>query len=118
MTSIVQRFGMPRVLRSDRGSNIASRLCDIVLEKSGVDLKPSTAEHHQSVGLVERFNQTLIQRMRASDEGGRHWVDHLHFLLYAYRCTPHPVTGVSPALALSPLLSLVEGCLAYRGWKN
>ena len=100
MTSIVQRFGMPRVLRSDRGSNIASRLCDIVLEKSGVDLKPSTAEHHQSVGMVERFNQTLIQRTRASDEGGRHWVDHLHFLLYAYRCTPHPVTGVSPALAL------------------
>ena len=100
MTHIVARHGCPRVLRSDRGGNVSSDLCDTILAQTGCQLRPSTAEHHESVGTVERFNDTLSGMVRAADEGGLHWVDHLPFLLMSYRATPHRVTQHSPAALL------------------
>ena len=97
---VICRHGAPRRLVTDHGSNLASRTCDAVLRKTGVDLSPSSAEHHESVGVVERFNQTLVNMSRASDEGGAHWADHLPFLLMAYRATPHRVTRLSPAMVV------------------
>ena len=67
---------------------------------TGVDLGPSSAEHHESIGAIERFNRTLIEMARTSDEGGEYWVDHLPFLLLSYRATPHRVTEQSPASLL------------------
>ena len=100
MTQVVARYGAPRQIRSDSGSNVASKLCHIIYEQTGVDLAPSTAEHHESVGAVERWNATLTNMARATDEGGAHWQDHLPFLLFSYRATPHRVTGMSPAALL------------------
>ena len=100
MTHIVARHGCPRTLRSDLGSNFASDLCDTILEQTGCKLRPSSAEHHESVGAVERFNSTISSMVRAADEGGLHWVDHLPFLLMSYRATPHRVTKQSPAALL------------------
>ena len=97
MTDIVSRHGAPRRVISDAGSNLASQLCEAVLEETGVDLKPSSAEHHETVGVVERFNATLQGMTRAADEGGAHWVDHLPFLLMSYRATPNRTTKQSPA---------------------
>ena len=67
---------------------------------TGVDLAQSTAHHHQSAGVAERFNGTLINMCRAANQGGSHWCDHLPFLLFAYRATPHRVTRHSPAFLL------------------
>ena len=100
MTHIVSRYGAPRRVITDAGSNLSSRLCEAVMEASGVDLRPSAAEHHEAVGTVERFQQTLVRMTRASNEGGSHWVDHLPFLLMSYRATPHRVLGASPSLLL------------------
>jgi hypothetical protein len=100
MTHVVSRHGCPRCLRSDLGSNIASDLCATILEQTGCNLRPSTAEHHESVGTVERFNGTISQMVRIVDEGGLHWVDHLPFLLMSYRAMPHRVTHLSPAALL------------------
>ena len=97
---VVSRHGCPRTLRSDQGSNLASELCDEILAQTGVNLRPSTAEHHESIGMVERFNATIEGMARASDEGGLHWVDHLPFLLMSYHATPHRVTKLSPAAML------------------
>jgi hypothetical protein len=97
MTHVVSRHGAPRRVISDQGSNLASQLTDSILEQTGVDLRPSTAEHHETVGSVERFHMTLQNMIRTSDEGGQHWCDHLPFLLMSYRATPHRVTGLSPA---------------------
>ena len=73
---------------TDCGSNLASKLCEAVMRATGVDMYPTAAEHHEGVGFVERFNRTLVEMTRAADEGGRHWVDHLPFLLFSYRATP------------------------------
>ena len=100
MEHVVCRYGVPRRIRSDQGRNFGSRLCEAVLAKTGVDLAPSAAEHHESVGLVERFHQTLVGMMRATDQGGGNWPKHLPFLLFAYRATPHRITGQSPAMLM------------------
>ena len=100
MTHVVSRHGVPRRVITDQGSNLASRLCQMVMQKTGVDLSQSAAEHHETVGLVERVQQTLVGMARAANEGGGHWVDHLPFLLMSYRATPHRVTRMSPAMLL------------------
>ena len=100
MTHVVSRHGVPRRVIPDHGSNLASQLCDIIMSETGVDLRPSSAEHHETVGTAERFQQTLIEMTRAANEGGGHWVDHLPFLLMSYRATPHRVTKLSPSMML------------------
>ena len=97
---IVARYGVPRVIVSDRGSNLVGKLNEEILKRTGVDLKGTTAEHKQANGIVERFNQTIQNMIRASNEGGANWKDHLPFLLMAYRATPHRVTKESPAMIL------------------
>ena len=100
MEHIVSRYGVPRRVVTDRGSNLASRLCDAVLTATGVSLRPTAAEHHQAAGIVERFHRTLINMTRASDEGGLQWHHHLPFILFAYRATPHRITKFTPAMLL------------------
>ena len=97
---IFARYGMPRTVRSDAGSNLTSKLCKAIFEHSGIELEEATAHHHQSAGLVERFNDTLCGMVRASDDLGKAWDEHLPYVLYAYRSSPHRVTKESPAYLL------------------
>lgn len=97
---IVARHGVPRILISDRGSNLVSALNSAIFNMTGVDLHGTTAEHKEANGVVERFNQTLLNMVRASNLGGAYWRDHLPFVLMAYRATPHRVTKESPSMLL------------------
>jgi dsDNA-binding SOS-regulon protein len=72
MELVVSRHGMPRTLRTDVGSHLTSRLCKLILEKTGTDLSDTEAYRHEGVGLVERAQQTLIAMVQAANEGG--WV--------------------------------------------
>jgi hypothetical protein len=96
LTLVVSRHGLPRQLRTDAGSDLTARLCQIILEKTGTSLSSTEAYRHEGVGLVERAQQTLIAMVRTSNEGGGHWVDHLPFLLMAMRATAGRVTKMSP----------------------
>ena len=84
MEHVVSRHGVPRRVVTDHGSNLASKLCHAVMGAAGVDLRPTAAEHHEAVGTVDRFHQTLIGMVRTANEGGSHWADHLPFLLMSY----------------------------------
>ena len=97
---IFPRYGLPRTVRSDGGSNLTSKLIQAVYEASGIELAEATAHHHNSAGLVERFNDTLCGMVRASTEDATAWDELLPFCLYAYRSTPHRVTKESPAFLL------------------
>ena len=97
MDVIVSRHGVPRSIRSDCGSNLTSTLCREIYDLCGVNLSQSTAYHHQSAGIVERFNHTLTEMTKASDKEGRNWAKHLPFLVFCYNSTPHRVTRESPA---------------------
>jgi hypothetical protein len=100
MELVVSGHGMPRTLRTDAGSNLTSRLCRLIVEKTSTDLSDTESYRHEGVGLVERAQQTLIAMVRAANEGGSHWVDHLPFLLMAMCATCGRVTKQSPAALL------------------
>ena len=95
--NIVCRHGVPRALVCDRGSNLIAELARSVYELLGVDLRPSTAYHHMTAGVVERFNRTLNGLLRATGKEGKDWPLHVPWLCFYFRATPHTVTKESPA---------------------
>ena len=97
---IFPRYGLPRTVRCDGGSNLGSMLVKAVYECSQIELAEATAHHHESAGLVERFNDTLCGMVRASTDKATAWDELLPFCLFAYRSTPHRVTNESPAYLL------------------
>ena len=97
---IFARYGLPRTVRCDGGSNLGSMLVQAVYHASGIELAEATAHHHNSAGLVERFNDTLCGMVRASTDKATTWDELLPFCLFAYRSTPHRVTHESPAYLL------------------
>ena len=50
--------------------------------------------------MVERFNRTLLQLLRAYVTSQSDWETYLSQVLYAYRTAHHSSTGVSPYLLL------------------
>jgi len=94
---IISRHGVPRTLVCDRGSNLIAQLCREVYTLLGVDLRPSTAYHHETAALVERFNRTLAELIRASSDEGKDWPLHVPWLCFFYRATAHASTHATPA---------------------
>ena len=57
----------------------------------------TTSYHPQTDGLVERFNQTLLDMLAKTTNGtGKDWDVQLPFVLYAYRSSIHSSTAESP----------------------
>ena len=57
---LIPDVGMPRVMISDRGSNIISELCAAFYAAYGMTPVLADAEMHTAVGTCERFNLSLI----------------------------------------------------------
>ena len=95
---VALRYGWPRELRADGGSNLAATLSAEIHRLTGVSLLQGAKYHPQSQGVAERVQSTLKRMCTAANEGGSHWTDHLPYLLFSYHATPHRSTGLSPAV--------------------
>lgn len=89
-------MGIPDILHSDQGRNFESTLLRNTLEVFGVTKSHTTAYHPQGDGMVERFNRSLLQLLRAYVDKEEDWERYLPLVLYAYRTATHASTGVSP----------------------
>ena len=58
-------YGQPQVLHSDQGHNFESAIFTQVLDAFGIHKSHTTPYHPQGDGMVERFNRTLLQLLRA-----------------------------------------------------
>ena len=94
-------FGVPRWLHSDQGSNFESELFQELCQLLDVKKTRTTPYHPQSDGMVERFNRTLQQMLKAFVRENRDdWDDHLPLLMMAYQSSPHESTGMSPNMMM------------------
>ena len=93
-------YGPPQILHSDQGRNFESAIFTQVLHAFGVSKSRTTPYHPQGDGMVERFNRTLLQLLRAYVDSQNDWETYLPYVLYAYRTSQHTTTGVSPFLLL------------------
>jgi hypothetical protein len=94
---LIPDVGMPRVMVSDRGSNLISKLCMAYYEAFGITPRPTDAHMHTGVALTERFNATLREMARAAYfDSKRQWDLYLPYIVMFYNATVQESTGFSP----------------------
>ena len=101
VNQFVTRYGIPRIVHTDQGSNFQSHLFREMCELLGIDKTRTTPFHPASDGMVERFNRTMesMLRMQVSADQSD-WDEKLPCLLMAYRATKHESTQCTPNLLM------------------
>ena len=96
-THWVFKYGPPKTLLSDNGSQFASRLFQAVCLELGTRNMFTSAYHPQTNGQVERFNRTFLDMVRNYvNENQSDWDVYAYALGYAYNTHVHRSTGTTP----------------------
>lgn len=94
---VFTRFGMVREILTDRGSVFTSNQVRGILSNYGSRQILATTMHHQTLGLVERLNQTILKMLsKYVDETQRDWCVYLPQVVFAYNCSKQASTKYSP----------------------
>ncbi|XP_062541324.1 uncharacterized protein K02A2.6-like [Armigeres subalbatus] len=92
------RFGVPEVLRSDNGPQFISECFKSFCKEFGITQQKTTPYWPQANGEVERMNNTILKRLRISQETNKDgWKWDLRSFLLMYNSTPHSTTGIAPS---------------------
>ena len=101
LEEVWNRFGKPKILISDRGSQFESREFIDYCARTGIEHHRTTPYHHQSNGMVERVHRTIWNLLRVVvADSHNDWDVHLPSVLGVYRNTVHAALGISPFEAL------------------
>ena len=91
------RYGLPKEVQSDQGSNFMSGVFQEVLRELGIKQLKSSAYNPQPQGALERYHQTLKNMIRAyCEDFPEDWDKGIPFLLFATRDSPNESTGFTP----------------------
>lgn len=93
----VYRFGAPRVVHSDRGTQFESAVFGHLMKKFNIKKSRTTPYWPAGNGINERVHRTLGDRLRCS---GQAWTDALQEAVFNINRTEHSVTKQSPYFAL------------------
>ncbi|XP_065073800.1 uncharacterized protein K02A2.6-like, partial [Ochlerotatus camptorhynchus] len=95
------RFGIPDILRSDHGPQFISESMKRFCKEFGIQQQRTTPYWPQANGEVERMNNTILKRLRISQESqNADWRWDLRNFLLMYNSTPHTTTGVAPSVLM------------------
>ena len=90
------RTEFPTEILTDQGtvfmSALHKQLCDIL----EIKCIRTTPYHPESDGMLERWHASMESMIKKTELDHRDWDKCLKYLLFAYRSTPHSVTGFSP----------------------
>src|SRR6266481_4956827 len=93
---IICRFGAPKEILTDRGSDFTSSLFRAVCHQCNTVKVYSTPYAPQTQGVVERFNRTHLNMISTTVGPSRQWDTVLPYLRLTYNSAVHEVTGYSP----------------------
>ena len=94
---IFTRFGVPREIVTDQGSQFTSKLMEKLMEEYKIKHRKSTPYHPQANGQVESTNKVLESIITKTVHlHRRDWEERLPEALWAYRTTWRNTTGHSP----------------------
>jgi hypothetical protein len=95
--NIITRFGIPRVLVSDNGTQFDSGLLKAFCEQYGIRNHFSMPTYPQGNGQAESSNKTLLDGIKKCLEKAKgRWVEELPSILWTYRTTTRSSTGETP----------------------
>lgn len=95
--NIVCRFGAPRVLVSDNGSQFLGKKMKAWCKSLKIEQRFTSVGYPQANGQTEVTNRTIVKQIetRLSEASGG-WVDDLDGVLWAYRTTARTATQETP----------------------
>ena len=96
MFEIFSTYGLPGELLTDQGSVFTSKLTKAMCKEFDIKKIQTSPYHPQSDGALERWHACLKGMLKRSQCDIKLWDRQLKYLLFAYRSTPHCVTGFSP----------------------
>eukprot|EP00253_Pinus_taeda_P012394 PITA_12394 len=95
--NIFYKFGYPRELVTNQGSQFTSNLIEDLLAHHKIKHRTSTSYHPQANGQVEVTNRALKEILTMVVSSGRKdWADHLVEATWAYNTTWKTTTGFTP----------------------
>ncbi|MCG8033309.1 MAG: DDE-type integrase/transposase/recombinase [Candidatus Thiodiazotropha taylori] len=93
------KYGLPLDLHSDQGKNFQSELFRQVCCLLEINQTKTTSYRACSNGMVERFNQTLVNMITTYvNQEQDNWDVYLPIVTSAYRSSVHECTGFTPNL--------------------
>ena len=102
MEKIFATHGIPDTVRTDNGPPFNSKSFKTFAKKSGFHHQKVTPLWPEANGQAEAFMKCLGKIVRTARIERRDWKAAINDFLMAYRATPHPSTGVSPAQLMYP----------------
>ena len=104
----VARFGVPKRVTSDMGTQFTSSTWSSWCEYLQVEHITTTAFHPQSNGMVERLHRQIKDALRARG-ASTEWESHLLWLLLGLRTAPKEESGISTSKATQGQQLVVPG---------
>ena len=92
----VSRYGLPRLITSDRGAQFTSALWAKMSETLNIKVNQTTAYHPQANGMVERMHRRLKEALKARC-AAPDWFHQLPWILLSLRATVKEDLQTSPA---------------------
>lgn len=116
---VYTRWGLPKSIITDRGSQFVNRFWKALFTKLGCSLLTTTAYHPQGDGAAERANQTVEIALRhLVNPRQDDWATHLGVVEFIHNNSTNATTGVSPNEVIfghklwDPLEALAETALS------
>ena len=90
-------YGIPTKLHSDQGANFESDIIKELCNIMGMTKTRTSVYHAMGNGCTERYNRTLLNMLGTLEQSKKaDWKRYVPSLVYAYNCTRHESTKVSP----------------------
>lgn len=97
VSNFVLRFGIPREIATDRGSEFISNTMKQVCALLKINQLTSSAYHHESIGALENTHKTMGAYLRINCENcSDTWSSWLPYWCFAYNNTVHTETKYTP----------------------
>ena len=93
--NIICRFGCPRMIHTDQGSNFLSQIMKNFCQILKIKQARSNAFHPQSLGALERSHHVFVEYLRHYCSN-YNWDQWLKFAMFSYNSTVHSATGFTP----------------------
>ncbi|XP_039687900.1 uncharacterized protein [Medicago truncatula] len=91
---IICRFGLPRNIVTDNGTQFASTRVVDFCKQLGIETKFVSVIHPQANGQAEAANKVILNGIKKKLEAAKGlWAEQLYEVLWSYHTTPHSTTG-------------------------